>query len=156
MCIRDRITSDEMLNITVIAESTPGPMSINCATYVGYRQGGIPGSIATTVGTVLPSFLIIFTISMFLDNFLEITFIANAFKGIQGAVGILIVDAAITMIRKMKRTPLAMGILLVATAVLLLGDLLLVHISSIALMVAAGLVGFAIFVITGQKGGAEE
>ncbi|MCI9509959.1 MAG: chromate transporter [Angelakisella sp.] len=158
ICVEEKewITSDEMLNITVIAESTPGPMSINCATYVGYRQGGIPGSIATTVGTVLPSFLIIFTISMFLDNFLEITFIANAFKGIQGAVGILIVDAAITMIRKMKRTPLAMGILLVATAVLLLGDLLLVHISSIALMVAAGLVGFAIFAITGQKGGAEE
>ena len=158
ICVEEKewITSDEMLNITVIAESTPGPMSINCATYVGYRQGGIPGSIATTVGTVLPSFLIIFTISMFLDNFLEITFIANACKGIQGAVGILIVDAAITMIRKMKRTPLAMGILLVATAVLLLGDLLLVHISSIALMVAAGLVGFAIFAITGQKGGAEE
>ena len=158
ICVEEKewITSDEMLNITVIAESTPGPMSINCATYVGYRQGGIPGSIATTVGTVLPSFLIIFTISMFLDNFLEITFIANAFKGIQGAVGILIVDAAITMIRKMKRTPLAMGILLVATAVLLLGDLLLVHISSIALMVAAGLVGFAMFAITGQKGGAEE
>ena len=158
ICVEEKewITSDEMLNITVIAESTPGPMSINCATYVGYRQGGIPGSIATTVGTVLPSFLIIFTISMFLDNFLEITFIANAFKGIQGAVGILIVDAAITMSRKMKRTPLAMGILLVATAVLLLGDLLLVHISSIALMVAAGLVGFAIFAITGQKGGAEE
>ena len=158
ICVEEKewITSDEMLNITVIAESTPGPMSINCATYVGYRQGGIPGSIATTVGTVLPSFLIIFTISMFLDNFLEITFIANSFKGIQGAVGILIVDAAITMIRKMKRTPLAMGILLVATAVLLLGDLLLVHISSIALMVAAGLVGFAIFAITGQKGGAEE
>ena len=110
ICVEEKewITSDEMLNITVIAESTPGPMSINCATYVGYRQGGIPGSIATTVGTVLPSFLIIFTISMFLDNFLEITFIANAFKGIQGAVGILIVDAAITMIRKMKRTPLAM------------------------------------------------
>ena len=158
ICVEEKqwITHDEMMNITVIAESTPGPMSINCATYVGYQQGRVLGSIAATAGTVAPSFLIIYAISMFLDNFLEITFIANAFKGIQGAVGILIIDAAITMIRKMKRTPLAMGILLVATAVLLLGDLLLVHISSIALMVAAGLVGFAIFAITGQKGGAEE
>ena len=104
ICVEEKqwITHDEMMNITVIAESTPGPMSINCATYVGYQQGRVLGSIAATAGTVAPSFLIIYAISMFLDNFLEITFIANAFRGIQAAVGILILDAAITMLRKMQ------------------------------------------------------
>ena len=92
------ITHDEMMNITVIAESTPGPIAINCATYVGYKKAGIIGAIISTLGIVLPSFAVIYLISMFLDNFLEITLIANAFKGIKIAVGFLILDAAITMI----------------------------------------------------------
>ena len=155
ICVEEKqwITHDEMMNITVIAESTPGPMSINCATYVGYRQGRVLGSIAATAGTVAPSFLIIYAISMFLDNFLEITFIASAFRGIQAAVGILILDAAITMLRKMRHTRLSTAIFAAAAVLLLAGDLLAVHISSIALMVAAGIVSFAVFAAAGRKGG---
>ena len=66
------ITHDEMMDVTVIAESTPGPIAINCATFVGYKQKGLMGAAAATIGVVLPSFCIIFLISMFLDNFLEI------------------------------------------------------------------------------------
>ena len=66
------ITHDEMMDVTVIAESTPGPIAINCATFVGYKQKGLIGAIASTIGVVLPSFCIIFVISMLLDNFLEI------------------------------------------------------------------------------------
>ena len=95
------ISHDEMMNITVISESTPGPIAINCATYIGYKQKGIRGAVAATVGMALPSFCIIFLISLFLDRFLEIRWIANAFRGIKLAVGILILDAAIRMIRKM-------------------------------------------------------
>ena len=62
------ITHDEMMDITVIAESTPGPIAINCATYIGYKQKGIPGSIITTLGVVLPSFVIIFLLSSVLDQ----------------------------------------------------------------------------------------
>ena len=94
------ITHDEMMNVTVIAESTPGPIAINCATFVGYRQKGVAGAAAATAGIVLPSFCIIFLISMFLDHFLEITWIAHAFMGIRAAVGILIVDAAVKCFRK--------------------------------------------------------
>ena len=101
------ITHDEMMNITVIAESTPGPIAINCATYVGYKKAGIIGAIISTLGIVLPSFAVIYLISMFLDNFLEITVIANAFKGIKIAVGFLILDAAITMIKKMPKKNIA-------------------------------------------------
>ena len=97
------ITHDEMMNVTVIAESTPGPIAINCATFVGYKQKGLTGAVAATIGMVLPSFCIIFLISMFLDNFLEITLIANAFKGIKLAVGLLILNAGLNMMQKMKK-----------------------------------------------------
>lgn len=105
------ITHDEMINVTVIAESTPGPIAINCATYVGYKQKGLSGAAAATVGMVLPSFCIIFLISMFLDDFLEIAWIAHAFRGIKIAVGILILDAAVRMLRKMQKKPMPLGMM---------------------------------------------
>ena len=91
------ITHDEMMDITVIAESTPGPIAINCATFVGYKRAGLLGASAATLGVVVPSFTIIFVISTFLDNFLEIPVIANAFMGIKVGVGILIFRAGFTM-----------------------------------------------------------
>ena len=77
------ITQEEMMNITVIAESTPGPVAINCATYVGYKQKKMLGALVSMLGMILPSFVIIYLISMFLDRFLEITWVANAFQGIK-------------------------------------------------------------------------
>ena len=100
---KEWISHDEMMNVTVIAESTPGPIAINCATYVGYKQKGFAGAVVATLGMVLPSFLIILLISSFLDNFLEIQWVAHAFKGIKLAVGILIFDAALKMMRKMPK-----------------------------------------------------
>lgn len=97
------ITHDEMMNVTVIAESTPGPIAINCATFIGYKKAGFLGAVIATLGIVVPSFAVIYLISMCLDSFLEITFIANAFKGIKIAVGILILDAGITMVKKMHK-----------------------------------------------------
>ena len=97
------ITAQTFNDLIAIAESTPGPIAINCATFTGYKQAGFVGSLAATIGMVLPSFLIIYLISMFLDNFLELTLVANAFKGIKIAVGILILDAAFTMSRKMHK-----------------------------------------------------
>ena len=73
------ITHDDMMNVTVIAESTPGPIAINCATFVGYRQKGFVGALVATLGMTLPSFGIIYLISMFLDDFLDIVWIANAY-----------------------------------------------------------------------------
>ena len=121
-CVKKKqwITHDEMMNITVIAESTPGPIAINCATYVGYRQKGLAGALAATAGMILPSFCIIFAISKFLDHFLEITWIAHAFRGIKIAVGILILDAALKMIRKMQKKPMPVAFMLCACAATLL------------------------------------
>ena len=137
------ITHDEMMNITVIAESTPGPIAINCATYVGYKKGNLPGAILATLGVTIPSFVIIFAISMFLEGFLEITWIAHAFQGIKIAVGILILDAAIKMIRKMQKKPLQIGILLASFTVIMLINVLKLHLSSIVVMLVAALVSVA-------------
>ena len=156
VCVEQKkwITNDEMMNITVIAESTPGPVAINCATYVGYKKGKLPGAILATLGVAIPSFVIIFAISMFLENFLEIKWIAHAFQGIKIAVGILIIDAAIKMIRKMQKKPLQIGILLTSFAVIMLINVLKLHISSILVMLTAALVSVAFFLA--EKGSGKD
>lgn len=151
------ITHEEMMNMTVIAESTPGPIAINCATYVGYKLAGFVGAVAATFGIVLPSFIVIFLISKFFDNFLKITVIANAFQGIKIAVGILIFDAAITMIKKMKKKILPRIIVSVAFLVMMLVNIFSWNFSSISLMLAAGGLSLMIFTvqkISKEKGGA--
>lgn len=153
------ITHEDMMNVTVIAESTPGPIAINCATFVGYRQKGFAGALFATLGIVLPSFVIIYLISMFLDNFLEITLIANAFKGIKIAVGILILDAAITMIKKMRKKLVPCVIMVCSFMTMLLINIFSLNFSSISLMLVAAAVSLAVFLIQGapaQKGGAEK
>ena len=153
------ITHDEMMNITVIAESTPGPIAINCATFTGYKKAGFPGALAATLGMVIPSFLVIYLISMFLDNFLELTVVANAFRGIKIAVGILILDAAITMIRKMHKKKLPRTIMICSCLVMLGINIFSLNFSSISLMLIAAAVSLSIFVIQGapeQKGGAKK
>lgn len=150
------ISHDDMMNITVIAESTPGPIAINCATFVGYRQAGISGALISTLGIVLPSFAVIYAISMFLDDFLEITVIANAFKGINIAVGILILDAAFTMVKKMRKTVLAYAFMICAFICMLFVNIYSWRFSSIKLMLIAASISLVLFLIGGepkQKGG---
>ena len=145
------ITHDEMMNLTVIAESTPGPISINCATYVGYRQKGLLGAIVATIGMVIPSLVILFVISLFLDRFLEITWIYNAFLGIKCAVGILIIDAGIKMLKKMDKKPIPIIIVTLAFIIMFLIDLFALNISSIILMLVAALIGLVLFFVKKNK-----
>ena len=153
------ITHDEMMNITVIAESTPGPIAINCATFTGYKKAGLLGAVIATLGMIVPSFAIIYLISIFLDNFLELTIIANAFKGIKIAVGILILDAAITMIKKMHNKKLPRTIMICSCILMLCINVFAWNFSSISLMLVAAAVSLTIFILNGapdQKGGAKK
>ena len=154
ICVEKKkwISHENMMDVIVVAESTPGPIAINCATFVGFQQAGLIGSICTTIGIVMPSFVIIFLISLFLDSFLEITLIANAFRGIQICVGLLILDAGITMIKKMKKKPLTIAIVAVTALVMLLINFLSLRFSSIALMLIAGAVSLGVYLLQ-QKGG---
>jgi len=147
------ITHEDLMNVTVIAESTPGPIAINCATFVGYKQKGIPGALAATLGVVLPSFIIIFLISLFLDRYLEIAWVANAFKGIRVAVGILIIDVAIRMIRKMEKDTLRIAILVVSCMAVLLINFFSWHISTIILLLASALISISVFLFRGSPSG---
>ena len=145
------ISHDEMMNVTVIAESTPGPIAINCATLTGYKKAGFPGAVAATLGIIVPSFVIVYLISMFLDHFLEVAIIANAFKGIKIAVGILILDAAITMIKKMPKKKLPRTIMVCSCIVMLCINLFTWNFSSISLMLIAAVVSLTIFVLSGAR-----
>lgn len=157
-CIEKKkwISHDDMMNITVIAESTPGPIAINCATFVGYQQAGFWGSLAATFGIVFPSFVIIFMISMCLDNFLEISVIASAFKGIKIAVGLLILDAAAAMLKKMQKKILPLSIMACSFVFMFLINIFSWNFSSISLMIISATISLVVFFannISTQKGG---
>ena len=153
------ISSDEMMNMTVIAESTPGPIAINCSTFAGYKRAGIPGAFAATLGMVMPSFLVIYFISMYLDNFLELSIIANAFKGIKIGVGFLILNAGITMLKKMPKKKLSKVIMICSCITMLCIIFFAWKISSISLMVVAAIASLVLFniqEIQKQKGSVKE
>lgn len=158
-CVEQKqwITHDEMMNITVIAESTPGPIAINCATFTGYRQAGFFGALAATLGIVFPSFAVIYVISRFLDHFLEITLIAHAFQGIKIGAGLLMLDAAVVMIKKMPKKLLSRIIMIFSAAAMLMISAFSWNFSSISLMLTAAAVSLCIFLLkemSQKKGGA--
>ena len=145
------ITHEEMMNMTVIAESTPGPIAINCATYVGMQQAGIPGSIVATAAMVLPSFVIIFLIAGFLDNFLDYPLIAKAFRGIQLGVSLVILRVGVNMVKKMQKKPFPRAVMLCSCAAMLIINLFSLNFSTIGLMLIAGSVSLGLFLC--RKGG---
>ena len=147
ICVEKKkwITSDEMMDVTIIAESTPGPIAINCATFAGYEQAGLTGAAAATLGMILPPFLIIYLISIFLEEFLTLPLVAAAFQGIKIAVGILILEAAFAMLRKMPKKPLPRAIMVSSFAAMLCIDLFSWKFSSIGLMLIAAIVSLAVF-----------
>ena len=145
-----------MMNMTVIAESTPGPIAVNAATFVGFKQKGLLGALFATVGITLPSFVIIYVISMFFDNFLEIGIIAKAFMGIKIAVGILILNAGINMLAKTKKKVLPVTIVIVSFTVMMLINIFSVNFSSIILLLIAAAVSLVFFLVgemSKKKGG---
>ena len=140
------ITAEDMMNVTVIAESTPGPIAINCATFVGFKQKGLLGAIFATLGMIVPSLVIILIIAAFLDHFLEIKWVANAFSGIKVAVAIIIIDAALKLKKKLKeKGTLFWFIFIVSYILMLLIDIFAWNISSIILMLASALIGLSVF-----------
>lgn len=101
------IDDQDILDIVAIAESTPGPIAINTATFVGYRVAGVLGSAFATLGTVIPSFVIILLISFVLEEFQHITVIKYAFQGIRAGVLALIIKAFWTMYKKVPKNALS-------------------------------------------------
>ncbi|MCQ2770314.1 MAG: chromate transporter [Clostridia bacterium] len=141
------IDKDEFVDIVAIAESTPGPIAINSSTYIGYKVAGILGSIAGTLGMVLPSFTIIYIISLFFDKFLEFEYVKYAFHGIQACVIYLILTAGIKMFKSMKKdlfnTIIFAGVVVVMVALTILS----IKLSTILYILTCGIIGLIIYLI---------
>ena len=94
------VSDDDILEIVAIAESTPGPIALNAATFVGYRAAGILGSAFASFGTILPSFAIILLISYVLRQFQQLPAVQYAFWGIRAGVVAMLIKSLWTMYKK--------------------------------------------------------
>ncbi|MBQ7909376.1 MAG: chromate transporter [Clostridia bacterium] len=154
---RGWLEQEEFLDVAAIAESTPGPIAINSATYIGYKQAGILGSLVATLGMTLPSFCIIYAISLFFDAFLSLTVVACAFRGIQIAVLYLILSAGLRMLKKMKKTPFSRAVLLLTLIGMVTLTLFSVKLSTVVYILTSGAAGVTLWLIRrlrrGEKGG---
>ena len=139
------ISSEDFLDLVSIAESTPGPIAINCSTYLGYKRLGVAGSAAATVGVCLPSFIIIFLISLFFDRFMELAWVSAAFRGIQSCVIFLILSAGIKMLKKLEKSVLNLTVFGVVFVCMILFSLLSVSFSSVFYILISAAIGVFVY-----------
>jgi chromate transporter len=142
---RRYISEEEFSDVVAIAESTPGPIAINSSTYIGYRVGGVLGSILSSLAVCMPSFIIIYVISLFFSKFLELELAAKAFRGIQCGVAVLIVSAAFKLFKNVKKNWVSYTLITFAALALLAIDIFSLHISTIYLVVLGMVVGIAAY-----------
>ena len=157
-CVEKRrwITHDEMLEMTVLSEATPGPIAVNAATYVGWRKAGFWGAACATVGVVLPSVAVILLLAAFLDGFLEIVWVKNAFRGVKAAVGLLIADAGIRLLKKIPKKPFDLFLVSGCFAAVLIADIFAWSISSLTVMLTAAALSAAVFLTRSLAGRKKE
>ena len=144
---KEWLTNDELLEVFAISESTPGPVAINMATYIGFQKGKILGSVLATLGVVLPSFIIIFIISLFLNQFLENKYVAYAFVGIKCAVAFLILKAGLNLFKKMPKSIWQICLFAIVLILMILLELFSKSFSSIYLIIIGGVIGIIILTI---------
>lgn len=145
------LQEEEMLQIIAIAESTPGPIAINMATYIGFRQKKFWGSFFATLGVVLPSLIIIFLISLFFNSFLQNEIVTYAFVGIKCAVAFLILKTGISMLLKMKKSTFNIVVFLIAFLSVLAIEIFAINFSTIFLILFGGILGLIVFAILQNK-----
>lgn len=141
------LDKEEFLDLAGIAESTPGPIAINAATYIGYKYSGVLGSVVATLGICIPSFVIIYVISLFFDKFLSIEYVSYAFKGIQVGVIFLIMNAGIKMLKQMKKSIFNICIILIVFLCMVVFSLLAVKFSTIFYILISGTIGVIVYLI---------
>ena len=139
------IDSDEFMDVVTIAESTPGPIAINCSTFIGYKKMGLIGAIVATLGMCIPSFVIIYLISLFFNQFLAFSAVASAFKGIQVCVVFLIFSAGFKMLRKIKKNAFNITVMALTFAAMVTFSLFSVSFSSIFYILIFGIIGLLIY-----------
>lgn len=146
------VSREEFLDMVAIAESTPGPVAVNSATYLGYKIDGTAGAAASTVAVCIPSFVVIYCISLFFDRFLSLTVVAHAFRGIQVCVIYLILSAGLKMLRQLERNAFNVCILAAVIAAMVGCSVAAVSFSSIYYILLSGAAGVLLYLV--KKAGA--
>ncbi len=156
LCVEKKkwLTEDELVQMLAVAESTPGPIAINMATYVGFNRKKVLGSAFATLGVVLPSFIIILIISFFVKDFMANKYVAFAFRGINCAVAFLILKTGISMLLKMKKKlyPILAFALVFLAKVLF--EFMGISFSAIYFILIGGIIGIVLYAVL--KGGEAE
>ncbi len=144
---RGWVDKEEFLDLIAIAESTPGPMAINSATYVGFKVGGFIGALVGTVAVCIPPFIIKYAISLFFDQFLALEYVGYAFRGIQVCVIYLIASAGIKMLRGMKRNVMSILLCSLTLVAMVLFTVFAVNFSTVFYILIGGCVGLFIYAV---------
>ena len=141
------IHPDDLIDVIALSETTPGPIAICAAAFVGYKVAGVAGAFASTVGVVLPSFVIIYLISLFLRQFAQIRVIRYAFFGIRAGVLALLIKAVISMFKKSPKN--------IVAYVIMAGSMVAVAFFSanvIVVLLSAAVIGLAATLIAKKAG----
>ena len=147
------LDNDELMEMTAIAESTPGPIAINLATYLGYKKGGFLGALVSTLGVIITPFVLMFCISLFLENILSNEAVQYAFMGVKVGVVFLLLKVSITLIRGVKKDWFGVLLLLVTTIGMILITIFSVNFSAIYFILLGAVLGLLIYGIIPKKRG---
>lgn len=132
------------VDMVAIAESTPGPVAINSATYIGYQTCGVLGALAATIAVCLPSLAMIYAISLFLDRFLSLVYVAYAFKGIRVCVVYLILSAGLKLLKGLEKTAFNAVVFCLTAGLFIAFSLFAVNFSSIYYILLSGAAGLGV------------
>ena len=145
------LTNDELMEMTAIAESTPGPIAINLATYLGYKRGGFFGALLSTLGIVITPFTLMFVISLFLEKFLSFEAVKYAFMGVKVGVVFLLLKVSFTLVKNLKKDWFGITILSVVTVAMVIITILAVKFSAIYFILAGAILGLLVYGIIPKK-----
>ena len=140
-------TEQELLDYYAVGQATPGVIAVNTATFIGYKEKGILGTIFATSGVVFPSLAIIMSIAGFIDSFSDSNIVQHAFSGIRVAVGVLILNALVNLVKGSVKDILGI-ILFVATFIISI----FFNISVVYIVVASALIGIISDFINRKRG----
>ena len=151
-CVNKRswISNDEMLNLIIIAESTPGPIMVNLATYVGSKNGGILGALVATIGVIIPAFIIVIVIVNVLETFIKNKYVKIAFDGLNPSiVGIILATGAHMAFNNAYKGHIELIISIVLLAIMIFIKSFKKKVSPISFILISGIVGILVSVIEG-------
>lgn len=142
------LNKNEFLDMTAIAESTPGPVAINSATYIGYKRSKVLGSIFATLGVVLPSFVIIYCISLFFEQFISLKYVSYAFKGIEACVAFIILNAGIKLFLGLNKSAFNIVMCSLSLICLTTFTILAFRFSTIYFILIGAVIGIVFYLIS--------